>query len=168
MADVVRMLSRRQPHSVDFDALASLSNASSLDAIRTINDLSTRIGPRASRASSRHTGSIVSSSTRSRVRPRSHRHAQRTGAETTTETKGSMSRSARRKESCQNTRSIHSQEVRQHRVSMATMSSDSTKLGEIRRRRSKLEQVTRVTYPLHPYQPAIKEKSKWWSLFGRR
>lgn len=170
MADVVRMLSRRQPQSFNHDTLMSLSTVSSLDAIHAINDLSSRIR---SKASSRHSMASSTISGRSRGRARAQRHPPRSGGDKA-KGEGSASRSARRQRSLKST-GMRSQEVyphiRQHRVSMATMSSDSTKLGEIRRRVSRLgisDDTPRVTYPLHLDRTRVKREKKWWNLFHKR
>ncbi|KAK7419987.1 hypothetical protein QQX98_002993 [Neonectria punicea] len=168
--EVVRSLGGRQSAPVDYDSLLALSNGSSLNAVRTINELSSRVSSRASSSSSLR--SVVS-----RGRQKSRRHRQQPDelpkrkAEDGRRSKlgksrsnNSASRSSRRHRQ-RSSQSRHLPEVSgdQNRISILTMSSASTKLGEIRRRQLKQAETT---YPVHCYpQEEVKGRKKWWKLF---
>jgi hypothetical protein len=187
LADVVRSFHDPKGQPINSESLLALSTGSSLDAVRAMNDLSTRVG---STSSSSSRGSIVS-----RGRQRSRRHSQKTGTKSkrrSTEerskrgktrskkpTSHSHSRGRRQTSSGQRhhrhgPRSRHSPEIKgpHNRVSIVTVATDSTKLGEIRRRLSKQmpleEYENRVAYPLYAYyaQEAPVRK-KWWNPFRR-
>jgi hypothetical protein len=183
LADVVRSFHDPKGQPINCESLLALSTGSSLDAVRAMNDLSSRVG---STSSSSSRGSIVS-----RGRQRSRRHSQKTGARSkrrSTEerskrekarSKKSTSRSRRRTSSDRRhhqhgSRSRHSPEIKgtHNRVSIVTIASDSTKLGEIKRRLSKQmpleEYENRVAYPLYAYHAQeAPPRKKWWNPFRR-
>ena len=153
---------------LNYESLLALSNGSSLDAIRTINDLSSRVA-------SRSQSSVVS-----RGRQRSHRHDHKAGnkSERRSERKKHTSRrgqSSVDRHRRRSSRSRHSPDksAPHNRVSIVTIQSDSTKLGEIRRRLSK--QIPTETYEdmaayphYYSYQNEEKQaRKKWWNPFKR-
>ncbi|KAH7141176.1 hypothetical protein B0J13DRAFT_52528 [Dactylonectria estremocensis] len=175
LAEVVSRIGGRRPPAVDYNSLLALSKVSSLDAVRTINDLSSRVSSRTSSVSSQR-------STVSRGRPRSRRHRQQSEGHVRPSMSGGgrrskSKRSKSKKPASQSSRQHLRQPSRNHRVvtasrnenriSILTMSSDSTKLGEIRRRQSKQALAAKATYPIDLY-PHVEEmgRKKWWKLFG--
>lgn len=78
------------------------------------------------------------------------------------------------------TSTLRSSDIRSpNRISFVSVSSDSTKLGEMPRRRSRLVRVSedgysggyalQPVYPLHPYAPAQRERGGFLKrIFGRR
>lgn len=187
LADVVRSFHDPKGQPINCEPLLALSTGSSLDAVRAMNDLSTRVG---STSSSSSRGSIVS-----RGRQRSRRHSQKTGTKSkrrSTEerskrdkprgkksTSHGHSHSRRRTSSDRRhhqhgSTSRHSPEIKgpHNRVSIVTIASDSTKLGEIRRRLSKqmpLEEYENMAaYPLYAYHAQeAPVRKKWWNPFRR-
>lgn len=151
---VRRSFTRRPVQSLDYDSLLRLSNASRLEAIQTINDLSSRVGSSRHRRSSR-----TSVSTSHKSRPRSSGKAQQGRG---------RDRSKRNSASARKQSTTSSHELRRHRISMVTTSSDSTMLGEVRPRRDwPTSQKPRVAYPLchtHCYHVEAGRK-KWWHFF---
>jgi hypothetical protein len=149
---------------IDHESLMSLSSASRLDAIRTMSDLSGRVGSTYSLRSTRSHGSKKS-------RGRSH-------------TKRSHDKGSRHESSKHRSRSSkggrvspepnkNAHDFQSKRVSMATISSGSTKLGEIRGSRVQNSLPHKVTYPLHTYhsqamydEANTRSKKRWFGLFG--
>lgn len=158
---------------IDYQSWRSLSNSSRVDAVKAINDLSRRLSSSAVRSSS-------SSSNKSK-------HARGTRAP------GKLSN--RRYKKFTSDKTSHGQHVEQtkppnlpagpsfvpqldcnRRISMTTMSSGSTKLGEIysskiRPRHSECSAaaddfVARPTYPLMPYCTDSKRR-RLWRFFER-
>lgn len=144
-----------------------------------MNDLSTRVGLR----NSLPQGSIVS-----RGRQRSHRYDQKAGnkPKRRSEKRSKSDITERKKHASRRRRSTvdryhqrvstsrHSQKKldSRNRVSVVTISSDSTKLGEIRRRLSKQRPVegyeNMAAYPLYSYQnEVVQARRKWWNPFRR-
>ncbi|CVK97228.1 uncharacterized protein FMAN_11394 [Fusarium mangiferae] len=188
LADVVRSFHDPKGQPINCESLLALSTGSSLDAVRAMNDLSTRVG---STSSSSSRGSIVS-----RGRQRSRRHSQKTGAKSkrrSTEERSNKRDKTRGKKSTTHSHthsrrrtssdrrhyqhgstSRHSLEIKgpHNRVSIVTIASDSTKLGEIRRRFSKqmpLEEYENMAaYPLYAYHAQeAPVRKKWWNPFRR-
>ncbi|CVL01087.1 hypothetical protein LB506_004967 [Fusarium annulatum] len=185
LADVVRSFHDPKGQPINCESLLALSTGSSLDAVRAMNDLSTRVG---STSSSSSRGSIVS-----RGRQRSRRHSQKAGTKSKrrsteerskrdkTRGKKSTSHSHSRRRTSSDRRhyqhgstSRHSPEIKgpHNRVSIVTIASDSTKLGEIRRRLSKqmpLEEYENMAaYPLYAYHAQeAPVRKKWWNPFRR-
>ncbi|EMT66370.1 hypothetical protein FOC4_g10006774 [Fusarium odoratissimum] len=169
LADVVRSFHDPKGQPINCESLLALSTGSSLDAVRAMNDLSGRVG---STSSSSSRGSIVSRG-RQRSRQRSKREKTRSKKPT------SQSRSRRRTSSDRlhrqhGSRSRQPPEIKgpHNRVSIVTFASDSTKLGEIRRRLSKQmpleEYENRVAYPLYAYHAQeAPVRKKWWNPFRR-
>jgi hypothetical protein len=168
---------KRQP--VRYESLVALSNGSSIEAIRTMNDLSSRVGSRSTISQ----GSVVS-----RGRQRSHRHDQKARNRSKKHSEGrSKSHTKERKESSsrqqrspvdrhrqRSSKGRHSPDkpTPHQRVSILTISSDSTKLGEIRRRLSKQRPVedyeNMAAYPLYSYHnEAVQTRKRWWNPFRR-
>ncbi|KAH7152980.1 hypothetical protein EDB81DRAFT_439744 [Dactylonectria macrodidyma] len=175
LGEVVSRVGGQRSPTVDYNSLLALSKGSSLDAVRTINDLSSRVSSKTSSVSSQR-------STVSRGRPRStHHHQQSEGRARQSMSKGGRRSKSERSKSKQPASQPSRQPLRQssrnhrvmtaskneNRISILTMSSDSTKLGEIRRRQSRQGLGGRATYPMHLY-PHEEEKGrkKWWKLFG--
>jgi hypothetical protein len=185
LADVVRSFQDPKGQPINCESLLALSTGSSLDAVRAMNDLSSRVG---STSSSSSRGSIVS-----RGRQRSRRHSQKTGIkskrrsteerskrEKTRSKKPTSQSRSRRRTSSDRLHRQHGSRSRQppeikgphNRVSIVTIASDSTKLGEIRRRLSKQmpleEYENRVAYPLYAYHAQeAPVRKKWWNPFRR-
>ncbi|KAF4824600.1 hypothetical protein CGCTS75_v010033 [Colletotrichum tropicale] len=172
MTRLLRVMTRTQSPAIDYRSLKSLSNSSRLDAVRTINDLSRRLSStslksKSSKKSKRHTRIIPPNK---EVRPKQGRS-----------TKGKFNRPEELEVREPMPALIAStvvvpQNSQDRRVSMATTSSGSTKLGEVRprklhRKQSDNSAVSEVysmppTYPLRPYHPETKRK-RLWGLFGR-
>ncbi|KAH6994831.1 hypothetical protein EDB80DRAFT_688851 [Ilyonectria destructans] len=174
LGEVIGSLAGGRPPTVDYNSLLALSNGSSLDAVRTINELSSRVSSRASSISSRR--SMVS-----RGRPRSRRHHQQSDGQVKLRKSENGRRSKSERSKSKNyasqspRRRLHKSSQSHHtlaasgnenRISILTTSSDSTKLGEIRRRQSRQGIAARATYPVHLYpQEEEKGRKKWWKLF---
>ncbi|KAK8065695.1 hypothetical protein PG997_012442 [Apiospora hydei] len=209
---------KTQKPALDYESLMSLSNASRVDAIRTMEQLSLRLNSSSSlfhehrrpisgswRISS-SSSSSSSSGKKTRRQPsrdtdsnasgegsRSRRHAAAASCDRAPE--GEFSRQKSPRKGSHDSGPHHSRQSRSrsdkedpdrrydhHRISYMTMSSDSTKLGEIPRRQSRLvcssdsSQVdgynVRPVYPLHTYAspaPAPKEKRGFFKrVFGGR
>lgn len=197
---------KTQKPALDYQSLMSLSNASRVDAIRTMEQLSLRLGSSSSlfhqhrrpvsRSSSGSTKkkacrrpSENTNSDLSGERPRSRRHAEAGSSDDRTKGRSSRQRLSR-KESQDS--GVHNSKHRrsritkedpearhdQHRISYLTASSDSTKLGEIPHRRSRLvyssdsSQVdaynVRPVYPLHTYMALAPKEPKEKRGFLRR
>lgn len=172
MTRLLRVMTRTQSPAIDYRSLRSLSNSSRLDAVRTINDLSRRLSStslksKSSKKSKRHTRIIPPNK---EVRPKHGRS-----------TKGKFNRPEELEVREPMPALIAStfvvpQNSPDRRVSMATMSSGSTKLGEVRPRKLHRKQSDNSadsdvysmppTYPLRPYHPETKRK-RLWGLFGR-
>lgn len=186
LTDVAKALGGRRPETViDYESLMALSNGTSVEAIRTINNLSSRL-------SSSGSSSIVS-----RGRARSRRHHQKSGTRSEAPPSksgksGKLGKSGKppneskirggksavrqghhsvdeyRAQSSRRRCSPNALEKR-HRASILTMSSDSTKLGEIRRRGSRdavRREYSKVTYPLCSHPPdESKGRNRWRNPF---
>jgi len=196
VADILNASRKRNP-ALDYESLMSLSNASRADAIRAIDQLSRRLGSTSSRGSvassskppkhGRHrpSGSSAGSSTSTRMsrdEPKSHRPAEiskdlaKAGAKAAP---GRRSEGAKRgpHESGSERRSrTSSGPAASNRLSLMTISTDSTKLGEIPHRKSRRrhehdtasdEYNISPTYPLKPYQPPEVKEGRFWGLFRR-
>ncbi|KAJ4263184.1 hypothetical protein NW762_006806 [Fusarium torreyae] len=182
LTDVVRTFHDPKGQPVNYESLLALSNGSSLDAIRTMNDLSSRVGSTISPSSR---GSIVS---RGRQRSRRHKHNQQTGtrSERRSEGRSKRDRTKSKQSASRRGRASADRHSRQgsggrqtpeilaahKRVSIMTTSSDSTKLGEIRRRLSKQRPDEgygkKVAYPLYSYHTEeVQARRKWWNPFKR-
>ncbi|XEU99418.1 hypothetical protein FSHL1_004705 [Fusarium sambucinum] len=179
LTNIVSHDGKRQP--VRYESLLALSNGSSIEAVRTMNDLSSRVGSRST---------ITQNSVVSRGRQRSHRHDHKARNKSqklpesrprsdTKERKrhssrqqqSSVSRSRHRQRSSKGRRSPD-KSAPHNRVSILTMSSDSTKLGEIRRRLSKQRPVegygNMAAYPLYTYHNEVDQtRKRWWNPFRR-
>lgn len=213
IANLMRIASKNQKPVLDYNSLMSLSNASRVDAIRAIDQLSHRLGSTPSRRSlasssasssaSRHKRQKSSSTTStssqhaevgpsrkdSRVkkeqdtaRRKVHSHKSKEDMakderRSSSQTHGASTRahghSHGRSDSGSSGGAVH------HRVSLISVSTDSTKLGEIpeRKWRPRLEYYdnssdasseynVRPTYPLKPYKAEVKER-RFWGLFRR-
>ncbi|KAK6849670.1 hypothetical protein PG995_013503 [Apiospora arundinis] len=223
---------KTQKPVLDYESLMSLSNTSRVDAIRTMEQLSLRLGSSSSlfhehrrpvsRISSSNSSkssrsgksrsSSSSSSSRKKARrqhsqdvdsdtsgerSRSRRHAAAAASsDNTTHSKSSRPKSTKtvgkpshdsgtprsRHSRSRSNRQVAEGGHEQHRISYMTASSDSTKLGEIPHRRSRLLYSSdsseadgynvRPVYPLHAYlapAPAPKEKRGFLKrIFGGR
>lgn len=159
----MRTVTRSQRDPVDYASLMSLSNVSRQDAIRTMSDLSRRVGSTSSSRSTKSHGKSgnarkrKSSALPGKKREQGHGRDAATGGD-----KHNMD--------------LHSKShsnLRENRLSVLTVSSGSTKLGEVRRERSREQRddaynSSRVMYPLHPHSSQKPQKpKKWWGLFSR-
>lgn len=206
IANLMRIASKNQKPVLDYNSLMSLSNASRVDAIRAIDQLSHRLGSTPSRRS------LASSSTSSRHKRHkssstsstSSKHAE--AGPSRKDSKVSKDQgTARRKANVQKSKEEVAKDQKRsssqshsastgthgrnssgssggavhHRVSLISVSTDSTKLGEIpeRKWRPRLEYYdtssdassdynVRPTYPLKPYKAEVKER-RFWGLFRR-
>ncbi|KAH7032828.1 uncharacterized protein B0I36DRAFT_101040 [Microdochium trichocladiopsis] len=204
LVNILNLAKTQQP-AIDYDALTALSNASRIDAIRTMDDLSQRLH-RPSRGSLKSSSSKTSSSADSQSRKRGRRRSPKeklgskaSGSLSIEEAKGpdemreASRRSHARSRSSRHLSRDHHQTsgpsaaepatkrrraklTKQHadcdtfvhtRVSYISMSSDSTKLGEIPYRGSRLvrhltadeESLShQATYPLYAHQPVQQGK----------
>ena len=158
---LMQVLGRDQRSMLDYESLMRLSNGSSLEAMRTMTELSGRVGPKStsSRVSSK---SKRRSQVNSRTRTSSSKHGR---APSKRQNKASRAQEQHRssRES-----SKYWPEKPTRRESMITASSGSTKLGEVSRkhRTGKI----RVAYPLYgpgyQDQEAPRKTRKWFGLFG--
>ncbi|KAF9870852.1 hypothetical protein CkaCkLH20_11751 [Colletotrichum karsti] len=177
MTRLLRVMTRTQNPVIDYRSLRSLSNSSRVDAVRTINELSRRLS----------SSSLRSSPGASMKREDKKR--------TESPNKRSKSKRAKPAKPAKDKAEpvVKEGEYRplplpppgssamlqidpKKRISLATMSSGSTKLGEIvpkklRRRQSDYsaasdEFTVQPTFPLRPYLPETKKK-KFLGLFGR-
>ncbi|KAH7246804.1 hypothetical protein FSOLCH5_012050 [Fusarium solani] len=182
LANVVHALGGHEHQPVDYESLMALSNGSSLDAIRAMNDLSSRVG---STVSSRSRGSVVS-----RGRQKSRRNDQqreirsqkgsggrskrdktrsRKSATATASRRGMRSADRHRQQTPGAERTPEAPGDR-NRISIVTRSSVSTKLGEVRRRGSRQghgdQDVWRTAYlPRSPHAEEVQGRKKWWNPF---
>jgi hypothetical protein len=153
---------------LDYESLMSLSHASGLEAVRTMTDLSARVSVR----SSSPMGGRTSMSKRSISGGKSSRASKHRSSSGTGKSRSSHSSERHAQPSSRRRLSKQSSDPVRRRASMMTSSSDSTKLGEIRRERARDSEQTynaKVAYPLHGYSqnaPASGKK-KWFGLFGR-
>ncbi|KAH0441599.1 hypothetical protein CcaCcLH18_01859 [Colletotrichum camelliae] len=162
--------------TIDYRSLRSLSNSSRLDAVKTINDLSRRLSSTSLKSKS-SSGSSKKSKRHTRVQPPNKEVRPKHGRST----KGKANRPEELEvrvplPALTASPVVVPQYKPDKRVSMATMSSGSTKLGEVgprklRRRQSDNsaisdEYTVSPTYPLRPYHPETKRK-RLWGLFGR-
>ncbi|KAK7434004.1 hypothetical protein CaCOL14_005289 [Colletotrichum acutatum] len=171
--NLLHLMTRGQNPLIDYQSLKTLSNSSRVDAVKAINDLSRRLSTPSLKSSSsgpskrnKHPKRILAADSKSKLKDKeaSERKLLKAAAEAPeTETKPGEP--------------AYIQHLKaEKRMSMATMSSGSTKLGEIapnklRRRPSEKPASTdqfsvAPTYPLRPYhQPEVKRK-RLWGLFG--
>ncbi|KAF4968566.1 hypothetical protein FZEAL_10374 [Fusarium zealandicum] len=174
LADAVHSLGGHERRPVNYESLLALSNGSSLDAVRTINDLSGRVG---STTGSSSRGSVVSrgrqkyrhhgkpTETRSQRRSEGQPKRDKTRSKKPASRRGTRSADRHRQPS-----SIPEASGARNRISIVTMSSDSTKLGEVRRRLSKQRPLDRdekiVSYPLYScHAEETQSRKKWWKPF---
>ncbi|KAF3808033.1 hypothetical protein GCG54_00012611 [Colletotrichum gloeosporioides] len=176
MTRLLRVMTRTQSPAIDYRSLRSLSNSSRLDAVKTINDLSRRLSSTSLKSKS-SSGSSKKSNRHTRIHPPNKEVRPKHGRST----KGKVNRPEELEVREPLPALIAStivvpQNSPDKRVSSATMSSGSTKLGEVRprklhRRQSDNSAVSDVytmlpTYPLRPYHSETKQK-RLWGLFGR-
>lgn len=172
LAEVVRSSHGRKGQAINYETLAALSNGSSSDAIRTMSDLSSRVGS--------------TTSTVSRGRQRSRRHSRKPVTKSERHSQGRSKKRDKTRSSKpashrgrpsvdrHHRKDRHSPEIlATHRISILTTSSDSTKLGEIRHRLSKQRPIeefeNKVAYPLYAYHTEeVPVRKKWWNPFRRR
>ncbi|KAK3685987.1 hypothetical protein B0T22DRAFT_236537 [Podospora appendiculata] len=201
ITSLLRLSSQKQRSGLDYDSLKSLSNVSRIEAIQAIDHLSRRLGS-ASRASV-----VSSSSKPSTVPSDSSRHGRHGSSGSSASSKqhkvvaspsrktpvkkekpkekpdrsgnvgepSSSPRSSARSHS--GPRASPQQTPVPNRISLISISTDSTKLGEIpmRRWQSRYTSTDSSTdgynvpplYPLKPYTAEVKEK-RFWGLFGRK
>ncbi|KAM0354117.1 hypothetical protein ACHAPU_001152 [Fusarium lateritium] len=168
LTGVVQSSNSQKGQVINYETLLALSNGSSLDAIRTMSDLSSRVG------------STTSAVSRGRQRFRRHTRISATITEKSSQGRYSKRNKTRSKKpsshrgrppvdgrNYRGSRNRGSPEIfATHRVSLLTTSSDSTKLGEIRHRLSK--QRPNVAYPLYSYHAEeVRARKKWWNFFKR-
>ena len=148
----------RQPNDLDYGSLVSLCSSSRSDAIRTMSDLSTRLS-NASRSS------VAGQAASSHAHHSRKRHHRRNFSSSSREEIGDSGHMSRRHSSA-------SRQFRKTRVSRLTMSTDSTKLGEVRRRES--TKPVKPAYPRRlqtPYRQGMKTRDKkgkskrLWEIF---
>jgi hypothetical protein len=158
LASLMRTFTREP---IDYGSLMSLSNESRLSAIRTMSDLSGRVGSTYSLCSTKSHGSKKSRG-RSQSKRSQNKEPKRCSRDHRSKTSSDRKRSPETKRDSYN-----------KRVSMVTMSSESTKLGEIRASRVHGSTHHKVTYPLHTYHSHTryeevggKGKKRWFGLFG--
>jgi hypothetical protein len=186
---VIRAFGKSSAPSLDYTSLMSMSQGSSLEAIRTMTDLSERVSVR-----SRNSQDSLRSRDRRKSKGRESTKATRNSSTNSTVSKPtymttklaknhSSSQAPRSKENLPSSgirrqtqaekhrsgrRSLcYSTESLDRRRSVLTSSSDSTKLGEIRHANS--HKQNQATYPLwtYPREPAKLKKAKLFGLFGR-
>ncbi|KAL2875534.1 hypothetical protein SGCOL_009303 [Colletotrichum sp. CLE4] len=172
-ANLLHLMTRGQNPVIDYQSLKTLSNSSRVDAVKAINDLSQRLST--SSLKSHSSGSSKKSKRPKRIlaadskpKLRDKEASGRKLLKATAEGAQPVTKPAE---------PVYMQQLKtEKRMSMATMSSGSTKLGEIlpnklRRRPSEkpvpIDQFSVApTYPLRPFhQPEVKRK-RLWGLFG--
>ncbi|WYZ46476.1 hypothetical protein EsH8_IX_000701 [Colletotrichum jinshuiense] len=178
MTRLLRLITRGQNPIIDYQSLKTLSNSSRVDAVKTINDLSRRLSTSSARSSS----SASSKKERRQKRSNLPRKPQESKSDRTYSQQASREGEEQEHRNALSVTAAVPVRARQidanKRVSMATVSSGSTKLGEIApkklyRRQSMAsdEFAVQPTYPLRPYyhdrhHSEIKRK-RFWNLFGR-
>lgn len=159
----------------------ALSNGSSLDAIRAMSELSSRVG---STVSSRSRGSVVSrgrqKSRRNDQQQREIKSQKQSGgrykrAKTRSRKSASASRwgmrsADRHRQQAPGAERTPEAPGDRNRISIVTRSSVSTKLGEVRRRGSMQghgdQDVWRMAYlPRSPHAEEAQSRKKWWNPF---
>ncbi|KAK3378191.1 hypothetical protein B0H63DRAFT_239924 [Podospora didyma] len=201
MSRFLQFSGKKQSLDLDYESLMSLSNASRIEAIKTINRLSRRLdSPARSVVSSskssalpsaspsrkkRHTSSGTVSSKKSKdAVSRGQSSSRKTGP--IKETQATDKKTPKRllppaKPAPKSQNRFGGDEQRAspiaNRVSLISMSSGSTQLGEIPERRwrgryttidsSSEEYNIPPLYPLKPYTTEVKEM-RFWGMFGRR
>jgi hypothetical protein len=174
LTEVVRSSHGRKGQAINYETLAALSNGSSSDAIRTMTDLSSRVGSasavsRGRQRSRRHNHKLVTKSERHSQGKSKKRDKTRSSKPASHRGRPTVDRHHR-----QDRKGRHSPELlATHRISILTTSSDSTKLGEIRHRLSKPRPTeefgNKVAYPLYAYHTEeVPVRKKWWNPFRRR
>ncbi|GKT66655.1 hypothetical protein ColTof4_04145 [Colletotrichum tofieldiae] len=177
MIRLLHLMTRGQKPVIDYPSLKTLSNSSRIDAVKTINDLSRRLSAPALKSTS--PGSVGKSKRQKRAntsgKASKSKDKEHSGLKLL---RGREKDELQKALPCAMDVPVHLQQVdAKKRMSMATISSGSTKLGEItpnRLRRRQLENlgasdefVVQPTYPLRPYhQPEAKQK-RFWKIFGR-
>ncbi|KZL83462.1 hypothetical protein CI238_02501, partial [Colletotrichum incanum] len=178
MTRLLRLMTRGQKPVIDYHSLKTLSNSSRIDAVKAINDLSRRLSA----------PTLKSTSSKSVKKSKRQKRTNIPGKVLKSKDKEPSGRKLlREREKYEEPQKappyaveipVHLQEMDESkRMSIATISSGSTKLGEItpnRLRRLPLEDLgasgeftMRPTYPLRPYhQPEAKQK-RFWKIFGR-
>ncbi|EYB34395.1 hypothetical protein FG05_01901 [Fusarium graminearum] len=166
LTNIVSHDGKQQP--VRYESLLALSNGSSIEAVRTMNDLSSRVGSRSTISQ----GSVKArnkSEKRSEGRLRSDKKERK--RHSSRQQRSSVGR--HRQPSSKGRRHPPDKPATYNRVSILTMSSDSTKLGEIRRRLSKQRPVegyeSMAAYPLYysPHNEVVQTRKRWWNPFRR-
>ncbi|KAL0933026.1 uncharacterized protein CTRU02_211989 [Colletotrichum truncatum] len=172
MTRLLRAMTETQNPTIDYQSLRSLSSSLSLDAVKTINGLSRRLS-----------SSSFKSNSASSKKSKSKKRTKTPGKSPTVKHKKLVSDEAERFEERQQTpppastagRDSVSQSDPKKRVSMATVSSGSTQLGEVGfhkvcRRQSCYSAASgdfsmQPIYPLRPYQSKPKRRN-FWRWFG--
>ncbi|OHE92431.1 hypothetical protein CORC01_12292 [Colletotrichum orchidophilum] len=169
---LLHLMTRGQNPVIDYQSLKTLSNSSRIDAVKAINDLSRRLS----------TSSLEPSSSGSSKKSKSPRRtlvADNRSKSKDKEAPRCKLLKGTAEEPEPEADPVHTQQLKaEKRMSMATISSGSTKLGEIgpnklRRwpsnKSAPVDQFSvQPTYPLRPYhQPDVK-RNRLWGLFGRR
>ena len=153
LSDLGLKLSRNKRDALDYRSLATLSRASQLEALQTMTDLSRRLGSRSSLTVSEPRR--VSYSRRSKSR----------GSTESTISKASSKLSKNNRVSSRQRSRSKRLSRQETRYSSLTMSSNSTKIGEIRQRDRHRHQANVVAYPrqrdLNRTMP-VRPKKKWW------
>ncbi|KAJ4320000.1 hypothetical protein N0V84_006078 [Fusarium piperis] len=180
LANVVHALGGHEHQPVDYESLVALSNGSSLEAIRAMSDLSSRVG---STVSSRSRGSVVSrgrqrSGRNDRQREvRSQKHSggrskrdKTRSRKSASASRGGMRSTDRHRQQTPGAKRTPEAPGDRNRISIVTRSSVSTKLGEVRRRGSRQghgdQDVWRTVYlPRSPHAEEVQGRKKWWNPF---
>lgn len=187
VSNLMGTLSRDPHHAVDYASLISLSNSSQLDAVRTMSDLSHRIKRQPSTASKLSKASSSRSSKTSRSAkitkahtsssasvgdgavPSSVRSRQRTdGNHRRSRDSRGGDNHRRMQHSAHRSKDVDEGDL-DRRVSIITTSSNSTKIGELRRHEGRGGRRP-AAYPpgMHRYDSSHSERKKasWWrSMF---
>lgn len=178
----MRTVTRSQRDPVDYESLMSLSSRSRLDAIRTMTDLSSRVGSTSSlrstkskskrKSRSQDTGRSQEKNKKKKKGPRAApgEHGRVSSGDNGRVSSKEQGRSPSIGDRGADARERERERGKEKRLSMMTMSSGSTKLGEIRRRGalddSGAVYNARATYPLHSYsEQKTKEPKRWFGLF---
>ncbi|KAK1968269.1 hypothetical protein LY78DRAFT_632294 [Colletotrichum sublineola] len=178
MTQLLHLMTGVQKPVIDYHSLRTLSNSSRSDAIKTIEDLSRRLNAPSLNSISSGPGEKCRQQKRSSLPSKASKHKDKepSGPKLLRRQDGDE-KSEKALSIAMNAPSYTQQIYVNERMSVATMSSGSTKLGEItpnRLRRRKLEDsekteefTVKPTYPLRLYYRPEVNRKRFWKMFGR-
>ncbi|KAK2017913.1 hypothetical protein LZ32DRAFT_423329 [Colletotrichum eremochloae] len=178
MTQLLHLMTGVQKPVIDYHSLRTLSNSSRSDAIKTIEDLSRRLNAPSLNSISSGSGEKCRQQKRSSLPSKASKHKDKEpSGPKLLRRQGGDEKSEKALSIAMNAPSYIQQIYVNERMSVATMSSGSTKLGEItpnRLRRRKLEDsekpeefTVKPTYPLRLYHRPEVNRKRFWKMFGR-